>query len=123
MWSQWGEALWVFVWALAGGLLAWYYYRQYYLILVFLITLPIICFVFCFVLFVWGWWVCVVPSALALVVAGGTVFAYRLYYYSQSRILHSQSSNLEENRIPTRQPIAQKLQNLISKLFNRQSRK
>ena len=113
-WSRLGEAFWVLAWAGAGGWLIWYYWRQYYLLLVLLIILLLICFAFCFVLFVWGWWVPFVPSALALVATGGTVFAYRLYY-------HSQSSNLEENSTPTRQSIIQKVQNFISRLFNRQS--
>ncbi len=85
VWSQWGEVLWVGAWALAGGWLAWYYRRQYYLILVLVIILSVTC----FVLFVWGWWLPFVPSALALVATGGTVIAYRIYYNSPSINSHS----------------------------------
>jgi CHASE2 domain-containing sensor protein len=74
-WSKWGEALWVWSWSLAGGLLAWRVRPLVHLGLAGGAALGTLYGV-CFVLLIQGGWVPLIPSALALVATGGTVVTY-----------------------------------------------
>nr|WP_242022579.1 CHASE2 domain-containing protein [Trichocoleus sp. FACHB-90] len=72
---QWGEVLWVWGWSLVGGVLAWHFRARIYLGLTLGITLGVMCGL-CYYLLIRGYWVPLIPSALALVATGGSVIAY-----------------------------------------------
>ncbi len=77
VWPVWGEALWIWGWSLAGGLLCWR--CQLRLGLGPLVVALVILYGLCFGLITQGGWVPLVPSALALVSSGGSVVAYRMF--------------------------------------------
>ena len=77
VWPVWGEALWIWGWSLAGGLLCWR--CQLRLGLGPLVVTLVILYGLCFALITQGGWVPLVPSALALVSSGGSVVAYRTF--------------------------------------------
>ncbi len=70
----WGEMLWVWGWALVGGLLAWRFGESLYLGLVALAALSILSGL-SYGLLLQGGWVPLVPGAIALVTTGGSVAA------------------------------------------------
>ncbi|NER39273.1 MAG: CHASE2 domain-containing protein [Oscillatoria sp. SIO1A7] len=74
VWPQWGDNLWIFGWSLAGGILAWRL-RSFWLLLP--CTTVAIGFLYgtCLFLLIQGTWVPLVPSALALSIAGIVVVA------------------------------------------------
>lgn len=72
VWSGWGEVLWIWGWSVAGGILAFVFYRPTHLGLAGSAALGALSGL-CFVLFTQGGWLPIVPSMLALVVTGGTV--------------------------------------------------
>jgi len=75
VWSVWGEVFWVWGWSVIGGTLGWRYRSRLYLILAGGGALLVL-YVLCLVLLCQGSWVPLVPSALVLVVTGGTVAIY-----------------------------------------------
>jgi len=75
VWSVWGEVFWVWGWSAIGGTLAWRYRSGLYLILTGGGALLVL-YALCLVLLCQGSWVPLVPSALVLVVTGGTVAIY-----------------------------------------------
>ena len=72
VWSQWGETLWVWGWSLFGGVLACRIRNSLHLGLAGGATLGVL-YGLSFGLICQGGWVPLVPSALALVVTGGSV--------------------------------------------------
>lgn len=78
---QWGETLWVWSWSLVGGIIVWHFRSPLRLGLANGAALGTL-YGFCFVLLLKGGWVPLVPSAIALVVTGGSVVAYAV---SQNR--------------------------------------
>jgi CHASE2 domain-containing sensor protein len=73
VWSAWGEILWIWGWSLVGGAIAWCLRWRLLLRLgLVAVTLGTL-YGICFVLLLQGAWVPLVPSALALVVTGGSV--------------------------------------------------
>ena len=75
-WSEWGEALWIGIWSVMGGLLAWRFRQLISWGLASgaaLLSLAALC----FILLIQGWWVPLVPSGLALV-AAGVLVAFRV---------------------------------------------
>ncbi len=84
VWPQWGEAFWIWVWSLAGSIIAWRFRRLAYLGLAVGAALGMLSGL-CFVLLThWGRWVPLVPSVLALVATGGTV-AYTSAEFRKSK--------------------------------------
>ncbi len=82
----WGDAFWVWAWSLVGGILAWQYLLSPIRLgltgTVAIITLNGIC----FILFLTnGGLLPLVPSALALVVTGGSIVARRVFRNHQSQ--------------------------------------
>jgi CHASE2 domain-containing sensor protein len=73
VWSAWGEILWIWGWSLVGSVIAWglrwWLLLRLGLVVIMLVTLYGIC----FVLLLQGGWVPLVPSALALAIAAGSV--------------------------------------------------
>lgn len=74
IWPQWGEIIWIFAWSLTGGLLAWRRKSSWIFITAEAIAIGILC-ASCLFLLIQGIWVPLVPPALAIVIAGGTVIA------------------------------------------------
>ena len=77
-WTWWGDALWIGGWSLVGGVLVWYVRAplgQGLALSTALATLS----GGCFVLFLTGGWVPLIPSALGLIIAGGSVAINQFY--------------------------------------------
>jgi CHASE2 domain-containing sensor protein len=85
VWPFWGEVLWIWGWSAIGVAIAWHCRSGLYLILVGGGALLVLC-ILCLVLFNQGCWVPLIPSALVLVVTGGTVAVY-LASQSQRQLL------------------------------------
>lgn len=83
VWPLWGEVLWVWVWSAVGGLLVWYCQGRRRLVLVGVVSLGVLSGL-CFGLFIRGYWIPLVPSALVLVITGGSVGVYVLQQRQQS---------------------------------------
>jgi CHASE2 domain-containing sensor protein len=64
-WDGWVEVLWVWVWSLVGGMIAWWYSKRVYLGLVVAGALSIL-FGICFVIFTQAGWIPLIPPALTL---------------------------------------------------------
>jgi CHASE2 domain-containing sensor protein/serine/threonine protein kinase len=77
-WSDWAEALWISVWAVAGGTLAWCIRRPLGLGLSG-VALLIVLATSGFCLFLLQGWVPIAAPAIAAIMAGGGVIAYRAY--------------------------------------------
>jgi CHASE2 domain-containing sensor protein len=82
VWSTWGEIVWIWGWSLVGSAIAWVLKWRLLprlgLVVVMLGTLSGLC----FVLLLFGAWVPLVPSALALIITGGSV----VVAYTASRV-------------------------------------
>ncbi len=78
VWTVWAEALWIWGWAIGGGVLAWRYRSTVMLVLVAGSAIGVL-YTLCFYLLTQGKWVPLVPSALSLVVTGGNVVAYLVF--------------------------------------------
>ncbi|MCL1475378.1 CHASE2 domain-containing protein [Argonema antarcticum] len=65
VWNRWQEAFWIWGWSIVGGLIVWRMQRKAEAILMIAIAV-IVLFGVCFILFLQGGWVPLVPSALAL---------------------------------------------------------
>jgi CHASE2 domain-containing sensor protein len=77
VWSDWGEALWIFGWALTGGLFSWR--SQFFLRWGLVGGTLFVLYSLCFGLLIQGGWVPLVPSALALVSTSVSVAAYSAF--------------------------------------------
>jgi len=75
VWPQWGEVLWIWGWALVGGLLTWRCRSPLRLGIAVGAALGTL-YALCFALLTQGGWVPLVPSALAVVATGVSVVAY-----------------------------------------------
>jgi CHASE2 domain-containing sensor protein len=71
-WPTWGEALWIVLWGLGGGLFAWYIRRPVTYGAVAIALLGGL-YGICFVILLQGGWIPIVPAALALGFASGGV--------------------------------------------------
>ncbi|MBD1821003.1 CHASE2 domain-containing protein [Cyanobacteria bacterium FACHB-DQ100] len=70
MWSFWQDTLWIWCWAIVGGGLAWWLRKPHYLSLAALAAIALLG-TACFLLFLQGGWVPLVPALLALGLSGG----------------------------------------------------
>jgi diguanylate cyclase (GGDEF)-like protein len=80
-WADWGEALWVWGWAIAGGVVVWRLQHPLGMGAAAAIGFASL-FGICFVAFTQTGWVPLIPPALALVTTGGIVLAYKSLYNS-----------------------------------------
>lgn len=84
-WSKLGEAIWIGFWAFVGGMVAWRGTSLPRLVGLGGVALGVL-YGSCFGLLIWqGGWVPLVPSALALVVSGGSVVVYTLFQSRQQQ--------------------------------------
>lgn len=75
VWSIWGEIAWISLWAGIGGVLAWRSPRRF---LIWMMGSAIVgLYVICLVLFIQGYWVPIVSSAIAFILTSSTVVIYR----------------------------------------------
>ncbi|AFY99286.1 CHASE2 domain-containing serine/threonine-protein kinase [Calothrix sp. PCC 6303] len=81
-WQNWGENLWVFAWALLGGVLA-LRSRHPYLILVLEGITVILLVGIGYILFIQGGWIPILPAAIALVMSSIGVVTYTAYRTQQ----------------------------------------
>ncbi len=85
-WSEWAEVFWILGWAVLGGSLAWYIRHPLLLGLVSAGTLLTLLGT-CFGIFLLQGWVPVMTSAIALLINGGSVAAYRIMRQRQINLL------------------------------------
>jgi diguanylate cyclase (GGDEF)-like protein len=104
-WPKWGEAVWIWVWAAVGGLLAWRIQHPLSLGLAGTVALGGL-FGICFGIFTQAGWIPLIPPALALVTAGGSILAYKLLYNA----FHDSLTGL-----PNRELFLQRLQQEIAR--------
>jgi len=78
----WGETLWIWGWAIIGGLIAWQYRLPVQLGLASGIALVVLYGV-CFVLLLQGGWVPLVPGSIALVVTASSMVIYKRFSTQQ----------------------------------------
>ena len=69
IWSEWGEFVWIWGWGSLGGFLVLVCKRLVYGLGVGIANLVVLSGV-CFVVFIQGWWIPLIPSALAFVATG-----------------------------------------------------
>lgn len=74
-WNAWGDGLWIWVWAAVGGIVAWRCQRLWVWSVV-TISAAIVAYGVCFVVLIYGGWVPLIPSALALILTSGGAIAY-----------------------------------------------
>ncbi len=79
---NWGEGVWVFAWSLLGGVLAWRLRYPLRLGLAGGVSVGGLVGI-CYLLFLQGGWIPVVPPALAFVISGVSVIAYTTYQTQQ----------------------------------------
>jgi diguanylate cyclase (GGDEF)-like protein len=78
-WPQWGKVGWIWVWSLAGGLLAWRLQHPRSIGLVGLGALGSLWGI-CFGVFTQAGWIPLIPPAIAFVLTGGSIVAYKLLH-------------------------------------------
>ncbi|WP_242037858.1 EAL domain-containing protein [Tolypothrix sp. FACHB-123] len=88
-WPEWAEYLWVWTWAVIGGVLAWRIRHPLILGAVGIISLGGLSGI-CFGIFTQAGWIPLLPSMLAFVVTGGGILAYKLRY----NLLHDSLTHL-----------------------------
>ncbi len=77
-WAEWGEWLWLGGWAILGGSVAWLIRHPLWLGMVGT-GLMLLLVLICYSLFLLGGWVPLIAPAMASMLAGGVVTAYRAY--------------------------------------------
>jgi diguanylate cyclase (GGDEF)-like protein len=88
-WPELGEILWIGMWAMLGGTLAWWV-RHPLLLAITGITSLTGLFGICFGLFLWAGWIPLVPPAIAFIGTGIAIITYRLLYQA----LHDELTGL-----------------------------
>jgi diguanylate cyclase (GGDEF)-like protein len=109
-WPEWVEALWIWLWALVGGLLAWQFRHPLYLGIAGLASLAVL-FTICLITFTQAGWIPLLPPALTLIVTSGSVIVYKLWYNA----LHDSLTGL-----PNRLLFLKYLQKALDKAKNHQ---
>ena len=83
VWSTWGEVLWIWGWSFVGGMVVFYRWQQWQQVLIVGTTLVVL-YGCCFILFLYGGWVPLVPSVLTLILtySFGTFYLKVLIKYN-----------------------------------------
>ncbi|MBW4565310.1 MAG: CHASE2 domain-containing protein [Mojavia pulchra JT2-VF2] len=81
-WPNWVEFVWIWVWSLVGGSIAWWLRNPLLLLAVGSITLISLVGI-CTGLFLFAGWVPLIPPALTLVISGISIMAYTTYQTQQ----------------------------------------
>ncbi len=77
VWSKWTEALWIYCWAIVGGMLAWKTKSSLHLALTLGLT-QIVLYFLCYTILIQGVWIPFIPSMFAFMVGSGSIATYRL---------------------------------------------
>lgn len=94
VWPLWGEVLWVWGWSVVGGILVWRIQHRLGLGLAFVTTSGVM-YGLCFgLLLKCGYWVPLVPSAIALIVTGG-ITSVIIYTARNKRKIHEKNYDFE----------------------------
>lgn len=88
VWPFWGEALWLWGWSVLGGILVWHIRNPRSLGLAGVTALWVL-YGLSFGLITQGGWVPLVPSALALVITGGSMVAFTTFHKPMTDIYKS----------------------------------
>ena len=75
VWSKWSEALWIYCWAIVGGMLTWRCKSSLHLALTLLLA-QVLLYYLCYSLLIQGAWIPLVPSVLALMAGSASVATY-----------------------------------------------
>ncbi|MGB3655470.1 MAG: CHASE2 domain-containing protein, partial [Rivularia sp. (in: cyanobacteria)] len=75
VWSKWSEALWIYCWAIVGGMLTWRCKSSLHLASTLLLA-QILLYSLCYSLLIQGAWIPLVPSVLALMAGSASVATY-----------------------------------------------
>ena len=78
-WPDWGEALWIAGWSLAGGIVAWWLRHPLWLAIIWSGEFVVLFAVCAGLFWVKAGWVPLLPPAIALFLTGGSVAAYNTY--------------------------------------------
>ncbi len=76
VWSKWTEALWIYCWAIVGGMLAWKTKSSLHLALTLGLT-QIVLYFLCYTILIQGGWIPFIPSVFALMAGSGSLVTYR----------------------------------------------
>ncbi len=110
-WHEWGEALWIWAWSLLGGILAWRLRHPFSLGLTGIVALVSLLGI-CYGIFTQAGWIPLLPPALALVITGASVIAYKLLHNTFYDALTG---------LPNREMFLKQLQRAIAPMPNRAS--
>jgi len=75
-WPEWAEVLWIWIWAVIGGILAWRLRHPLYLGIAGVVALAVLCGI-CFSVFTQAGWIPLLPPALTLFATAVCVIAYK----------------------------------------------
>jgi len=103
-WSEWIEVLWIYAWALLGGIIA-IKLRHPLSLLLAVTSASAILSIICLVLFSLSGWIPLIPPAIALILTNASIITYKQLYYT----LHDLISYL-----PNRELFIKRLQWLIT---------
>lgn len=93
-WPTWGEALWIIGWGLGGAVFAWYVRRPLRYAIGAVVLIGGL-YGFCFLIFLQGGWIPLVPPALALVIASvGVVLLDRFNKSDYGQAVYKQMKSL-----------------------------
>ena len=84
VWDDSTEAIWIFLWSFVGATLGWYFLRIRWKLASILLAGGILTLV-CYLAFLAGWWIPVVPPLLTLVGSGFAMIAYIAYVEHEDR--------------------------------------
>ncbi len=107
-WFEWIEILWVWIWAVIGGCLAWQVRHPFFQVLVTIVSLGIL-FICCFSFLIQAGWIPFIPAGLAFLATNITILAHRAVYNNYYDVL---------TRLPNRQLFLQHLEWAITDTKN-----
>lgn len=84
VWDEPLEGMWIFLWSFVGGILGWNFLRIRSKVVSILVTSGILTLV-CYLAFLAGWWIPIVPPLLTLVGSGFGIIAYIAYVEHEDR--------------------------------------
>ncbi|MBV6626258.1 MAG: CHASE2 domain-containing protein [Rivularia sp. (in: Bacteria)] len=77
VWSKWAEAVWIYCWAIVGGMLAWRCKSSLQLAFTLGLTQAVL-YLLCYCILIQGAWIPFIPSVFALIGGSASVATYRL---------------------------------------------
>ena len=78
-WEEWGENFWIFLWCFLAAITVWQLNKPLYLVLG-IISALIILWGSCFIVFLNGGWIPLIPPAIGLIISSSVILAYKVLY-------------------------------------------